>query len=138
MDWKYLLTSREGRISRKPYWLATIVLIVVSIIVQLILMPILGPLPTFIVSLPIFFAAFALSLKRAHDRDRPDWYIIGFYALLLVFQLIALTSDPMNPGMLAGFLGIPVGIWAVVMLIDLGFLRGTQGANRYGSDPLSA
>jgi uncharacterized membrane protein YhaH (DUF805 family) len=138
MDWKYLFTSREGRISRKPYWLATIVLIVISIVLQLILLPFLGPLVTFVISLPIFFAAFALSIKRAHDRDRPDWYVIGFYALLLVFQIVALTSDPMSPSMLAGTLMIPVGIWAIVMLVDLGFLRGTEGANRYGPDPLSA
>lgn len=138
MDWKYLFTSREGRISRKPYWLAIIVLMVVSIILQLILLPILGPLVTFVISLPIFFAAFALSVKRAHDRDRPDWYVIGFYVLLLVFQILALTSDPMAPSMLAGLLAIPVGIWAIVMLIDLGFLRGTEGSNRYGPDPLGA
>jgi uncharacterized membrane protein YhaH (DUF805 family) len=138
MDWKYLFTSREGRISRKPYWLATIVLIVASIVLQLILLPTLGPLLTFVVSLPIFFAAFALSIKRAHDRDRPDWYVIGFYVLLLLFQIIALVSDPVSAGMLVGVLGIPVGLWAIVMLIDLGFLRGTQGANRYGPDPLTA
>jgi uncharacterized membrane protein YhaH (DUF805 family) len=138
MDWKYLFTSREGRINRQPYWLATVVLIVVSILLQLVLMPFLGMLITFIVSLPIFFAAFALSTKRAHDRDRPDWYVIGFYVLLLVFQIVTLMSDPLNPSMLAGALGIPVGIWAIVMLIDLGFLRGTRGPNRYGTDPLSA
>lgn len=138
MDWKYLFTGRDGRINRKPYWLGSIVLIVVSIVLQLVLMPVLGPLVTFVISLPIFFAAFALSIKRGHDRDRPDAYIIAFYLLLLGFQIVALTSDPLNPSMLAAVLGIPVGIWAIVMLIDLGFLRGTRGANRYGPDPLNA
>jgi uncharacterized membrane protein YhaH (DUF805 family) len=137
MDWKYLFTSRDGRINRKPYWLGTLVLIVVSIVLQLIIAPILGLLITFIITLPIFFAAFALSTKRAHDRDRPDWYVVGFYVLLLIFQIVALTSDPLNPGLLSGMLGIPVMIWAIVMLIDLGFLRGTVGPNQYGPDPLS-
>jgi uncharacterized membrane protein YhaH (DUF805 family) len=138
MDWKYLFASRDGRISRKPYWLALVVLIVISLVLQFILVPILGLLITFIITLPIFYAAFAISTKRAHDRDRPEWYVLGFYVLLLVFQLLTLSGDPMAPSSIATMLSVPVMIWAVVMLIDLGFLRGTNGPNRYGPDPLAA
>ncbi|BCJ92001.1 DUF805 domain-containing protein [Terrihabitans soli] len=138
MDWKYLFTSRDGRINRQPFWIGLIVLIVVSIILQFILVGIVGPLITFIVTLPIFYAAFAISLKRAHDRDRPDWYVIGYYVLALVIQVALLTSDPLAPSLIVTLLSIPAMIWAIVMLIDLGFLRGTRGANKYGPDPLGA
>jgi uncharacterized membrane protein YhaH (DUF805 family) len=46
--------------------------------------------------------------KRCHDRDRSGW-----------FQLIIL---------------IPV-LGALWLLVELGFLRGTIGANRFGPDP---
>src|ERR1700742_1496007 len=98
MDWKYLYTGLQGRINRKPYWLATIVLIVISVILQFALIGMLGPLVTFIISLPILFAAFALTLKRAHDRDRPDWYVIAFYVLVVLVNIATLMGDPMNPG----------------------------------------
>ena len=52
--------------------------------------------------------AIILYAKRWHDRDKSGWW-----------SLIVLI-----PGI--------GGIW---MLIELGFLRGTAGPNRFGSDP---
>jgi uncharacterized membrane protein YhaH (DUF805 family) len=139
MDWKYLYTSRAGRISRKPYWLASLALIAVSLAINLLLGPVIGVLPVLILSLPIFYASYALNLKRGHDRDRPDWYITLFFVLLLLINIGQLTApDPMNPGTLLNGALIVIGFWSIVMLIDLGFLRGTAGPNRYGPDPLAS
>ncbi|MCH7865584.1 MAG: DUF805 domain-containing protein [Proteobacteria bacterium] len=53
----------------------------------------------------------AISVKRYHDRDRKGWWL-----------LIAL---------------IPI-IGVLWIFVVLGFLKGTEGANRFGSDPLAA
>lgn len=37
--------------------------------------------------------------------------------------------------MIFGLASLAISIWA---LVELGFLRGTVGANRYGPDPLAS
>lgn len=54
------------------------------------------------------WASLAVTAKRYHDRDKSAWWM-----------LIALIP----------IIGI---IW---LLIELGFLKGTDGPNRFGSDP---
>jgi uncharacterized membrane protein YhaH (DUF805 family) len=38
--------------------------------------------------------------------------------------------------MITNILGIVVGIFALYLLVVLGFLRGTPGPNQYGPDPV--
>ena len=42
-----------------------------------------------------------------------------------------------RPSTLFYVVGIPVGLMALVLLIDFGFRRGTAGPNRFGPDPLA-
>ena len=83
MDWKYLLTSFEGRINRGKFWAAIGVFIVIGII-GLILDSILGTRVTLasggqigIIGIIIFLAsiyfAVAVYAKRWHDRDKSGW-----------------------------------------------------------------
>ena len=120
MDWKYLLTSFEGRINRAKFWAAIGVFIVIGII-GLILDSILGTRITLasggqigiigiIISLASIYFAFAVYAKRWHDRDKSGWWS------------------------LIGLVPIIGGIW---MLVELGILEGTRGANQYGPDPLA-
>mgnify|MGYP003576636201 CR=1 FL=1 len=137
MDWKYLFTSREGRISRKPFWLASLALFVVMLIVAFVFAPFLGLL-SLVLFIPLVIAGFMVTLKRAHDRDRPEWYVIAYYVLAILFTIASsfMLIDPTGTAFF--ILNLVLGIWAIVLLVDLGFLRGTQGSNRYGPDPLSA
>ena len=120
MDWKYLLTSFEGRINRAKFWAAIGVFIVIGII-GLILDSILGTRITLasdgqigiigiIISLASIYFAFAVYAKRWHDRDKSGWW-----SLIVLIPIIG-------------------GIW---MLVELGILEGTRGANQYGPDPLA-
>ncbi len=36
MDWKYLLTSFEGRISRQPFWLSVLALFIAQWVIMII------------------------------------------------------------------------------------------------------
>ena len=117
MDWKYLLTSYEGRINRAKFW-AGLGVMFVGAIVAMLLDNLLGTnfngMPYgFIYAIYILAALyliFSVYAKRWHDRDKSGWW-----------TLIALVP----------FIG---AIW---LLVELGILEGTKGPNRYGSDPLA-
>ena len=67
-----------------------------------------GPISGILAIIAIY-PSIAVSVKRCHDRDRSGWF--------LLLGLIPL-----------------VNIW---VLVELGFLKGTTGENKYGSDPLA-
>lgn len=119
MDWKWLLTSFDGRINRAKFWAAIGVFIAAGIVATVIDMVIgtsisfgdggqLGIL-SLLVSLASIYCGLAVYAKRWHDRDKSGWW-----------SLIVLVP----------FIG---GIW---LLIECGILEGTRGPNRFGSDPL--
>ena len=133
MDWKYLFTSFGGRINRKPFWLSLLALVVVEWIVVIVFGMILGTsmmggldpnmppdeaasaamkamIPLWIVLLLFLYPSLAVYTKRWHDRGKSGWWT------------------------LIGLVPIIGGIW---LLVELGFLRGTEGPNQYGDDPLA-
>lgn len=123
INFSNLLFSFKGRIPRSTYWLKWIIPIVVLSIIFNILDPVLGTTreiaPTsgtyigilsIIFSLLIIYPGLAVAVKRCHDRGRSGWFI------LLAFVPI-------------------VNLWPA---IELAFLKGTTGANKYGADLLSS
>jgi uncharacterized membrane protein YhaH (DUF805 family) len=114
MDWNYLFTSFDGRISRQPFWIGTLVLWVASIVITLIVAAIFGQgvfgsLIQFVIALAILYPSLAVAAKRFHDRNKSGWWV------LIVF--------------------IPI-IGIIWYLVELGCLPGTPGPNRFGPDPL--
>ena len=101
----------RGRISRKEYWL--------HYALPLCVVPIFGAVidgaakangvVSLIIALILLVPSLAGAVKRVHDRDRSGWF--------LLIWLIPLIGS----------------IW---MVVELGFLRGTNGPNRFGRDPL--
>ena len=71
----------------------------------------IGGLALFVFGVAAFWISLAIAIKRFHDRDKVGWWV-----------LITL---------------VPV-IGPIWYLIECGFLRGTTGPNKYGSDPLAA
>ncbi|MFZ5676667.1 MAG: DUF805 domain-containing protein [Pseudomonadota bacterium] len=144
-----LLTGFDGRINRAKWWLGTLILIVVAIVLYLILGSIIGSpgLLQFILSLILAYPTTALMVKRLHDRDRPGFFTYIFWAptvLSVLGGLLGLTMTTVDMGGVAmpqmttlgtiiALAGLPIGIWA---LIELGILKGTEGPNQHGPDPL--
>ena len=117
MDSNYLkryLFSFEGRVTRLEYWMFNVALIIGITIGSIIGVVFEGGFATIILSLLVllgfvcFWSGYVIQVKRWHDRDKSGWWI------------------------LINFIPI-IGIWA---LIENGFLRGTEGKNRFGEDPL--
>ncbi len=128
-----LFTSFEGRIGRQQWWLGIIALLVVEWIILLVLGVVFGSsmmttmdpaspeaaaqavgtmsLPMIVVGLVFLWPVLALYAKCWHDRGKSGWWT------------------------LIGFIPIVGWIW---LLVELGFLRGTDGPNQYGPDPVAS
>tara|TARA_R100000365_G_C2747358_1_gene77190 strand:+ start:2883 stop:3506 length:624 start_codon:yes stop_codon:yes gene_type:complete len=153
MDFRYLYTSFDGRINRKPFWIASVIMIVAAILFSVVIVlplsaasPILGALASLVLSLVLLYPAAAIGVKRLHDRGRHGQLMAAFVApglILQVGELLGLTGSlqliagqsvylPNTLGWMLNLIAVFVGIWA---LVTLGFLAGTSGANRYGPDP---
>ena len=140
-----LLTNFHGRISRKPWWIGYLVIVVVSLLGTAVLNPAFftaeGPPPSWpdtIWQLAMTVPLVAITVKRFNDRDSPWWlgYVTApLTALQFVTPHFGLQIDPATPG--AGrIIFWVVGVILLVIFVDNGFFRGTDGPNHYGPDPL--
>ena len=110
LELKDLWLSLQGRIPRKAFWIYSFLLLVPCIAIVGLLYWIsdtLGMIAMVLFYALAFWAGLALQVKRFHDRDKSGWWV------------------------LIGFVPVIGGLW---LLIELGFLRGTEGANRFGGD----
>ena len=154
MDFRYLYTSFEGRINRKPFWIGSLILFAIAIVVSFaILMPLsaanatMGALAGLVLWLALLYPGVALGVKRLHDRGKSGLLMVVFIAPGLISQLcdlLGITGSyqtiaghsihmPNTLGWILNFVTLGVAIWA---LVTLGFLKGTNGPNGYGPDPL--
>ena len=107
----HLLFSCKGRINRKTYWKYSIVTF--TIMSLIILIGIFGDVALAlqmygVVTLIFFYPGIAVCVKRFHDRIKSGWWCF-------------ITFVPC------------IGPWWLI--IETGFLRGTEGDNKYGVQP---
>lgn len=118
LSWMQLLFTLTGRATRFDYWVRFVVTYVVGLIIAGVVDGLAGTtdpksglgLFSTLWILAAIWPNIAVGCKRCHDRDRSGW-----------FQLIGLV--PL------------LNIW---LLIEMGFLAGTAGSNRFGPDPRGA
>jgi uncharacterized membrane protein YhaH (DUF805 family) len=104
-----MLFSSEGRLNRKPFWISCLLTAIAEIVASVtVLIDPTGVIPMALFLL-IGFTTFMPIIKRLHDRNHSGWY------MLLMFVPL-------------------VNIWVSIQLY---LLRGTQGENKYGKDPLA-
>lgn len=135
----------SGRASRSEYWWFVLFMVLVGIVTSIldavfgteILLgvdkygnpQILGIITT-IVSLALLLPCFAVTFRRLHDRNLPGWYIFVPFILLIVASILA--GIPILALILA-VASIGFSIYILVMEI----LKGDNGRNNYGPDPLN-
>lgn len=93
----------NGRASRKTYWIFSLPILVLFLLVEFIFID-LHEYIYYAVLLTIIYTSMMINIKRSHDRNRT-----GFFSLLLLVPLISL--------------------WP---LIEFGFFAGTEGTNKFG------
>jgi uncharacterized membrane protein YhaH (DUF805 family) len=122
-----LLFSFQGRVNRAKFWLVHVVMWIVVVVVFAAILGsaamssdpqaalqsvgVVGGIILLVVYVLALWIGLAIAAKRWHDRNKSAWWI------LIVF--------------------VPAvgGLW---YLIECGFLKGTVGPNKFGSDPLAA
>ncbi|WP_284152510.1 DUF805 domain-containing protein [Desulfofustis limnaeus] len=108
------LFSTEGRIARRDFWKYCVVFLWFPLIFLYLLAQIFPDsillVFYFLFAIFAFWPSIALQVKRWHDRGKSAlWLMLNF---------------------------IPV-IGTIWIIIELGFLRGFAGSNKYGNDPLA-
>jgi uncharacterized membrane protein YhaH (DUF805 family) len=99
----------NGRASRSEFWFWGLFAVLVGIVTQIIDAIIGMPLTNAIASLGLLLPGIAVSVRRLHDLDRTGWWL-----------LLALT------------------VIGVIVLLIWDCMKGTDGPNRYGPDPLAS
>ena len=138
MDWIYLFTSLNGRISRQTFWIGFAFLAAAELANSSLAYVIESERLRAIPDLALTYLEFALATKRANDRNLPPWVVALFFGIntaLDLFVLFTGSFDPESP--IAEIITLPFAILGVILLIELGFRRGTEGPNRFGPDPLA-
>src|SRR5262245_11313279 len=103
----WLCFSFDGRIGRRDFWLFTLPVSVIGVLVGLLSRE--GSRLELALQLGLLWPALAVQAKRWHDRDMSGWWVLINF--------------------------IPV-IGQLIALVENGFLSGTKGENHYGPDPL--
>ncbi len=129
-----LFFSFNGRINRAKWWVGILVLFVVQMVLWAILGTVFGLsamgsfdpndaasadammeqmssmiIPAMILFAVMIYPTLAVHAKRWHDRNKSGWW-----SLVMLIPMVGV-------------------IW---LIVELGILRGTDGENRYGPDPL--
>ena len=118
LGWGALWFSFTGRATRIDYWVRYTIPYLVGGVIAAFLDDMLGTanpdtggggVITLLYVVAAIWPSLAVGVKRCHDRDRSGWFL-----LIVLIPIVG-------------------GIW---LLIELGFLRGSRGGNRFGPDPL--
>ncbi len=137
-----LYTSLEGRIGRETYWTRFIgPMAVIGFIAGIIdgsLGTEVGTVSAIAIVISIWPSTVG-NVKRLHDRGLTGWHIAVFWGLMLIMILVMGVlfqgSDDLGGGV-----GVVMGIvwagYALYLVVVCGFLKGTEGLNKYGPDPL--
>lgn len=97
----------SGRAARSEFWYWTLFSSIVQIVASMLGMTMGMGLISVLLSLALLLPTIAVGVRRLHDIDRTGWW-----------WLIALT-----------------GIGAALLIV-WACIKGTDGANQYGPDPL--
>jgi uncharacterized membrane protein YhaH (DUF805 family) len=105
----------RGRITRRTYWLFYFLPILAASVVAAVIDAVIGSnvgggygVVGFLVGVGTIVPWISSSVTRLHDRDHSAWW--------LLFGLIPLVGG-------------------ILLLVQIGFLPGTEGPNKYGPPP---
>lgn len=135
--------SFTGRIPRKHYWIASLAVIAAIIVAAAIGFALMEyglgtvtafALPGVIIAIAVV-SSFSIGLRRLHDRNKSWIWLIPFYILPAVLdpQWFGFSTTSTLYWVMT-VVSFGLSIWA---LLELGILKGTDGQNTYGDNPLN-
>jgi uncharacterized membrane protein YhaH (DUF805 family) len=144
MDYAWLLLSYKGRLNRARYLVVQLALLTVWLVTWLKF-----PAPSdalhWVLALTMLWINTATTAKRLHDRNRSGWWAVA----VVFVNLLSYTYYSLFIGLYFGvdlsiakelllvMLAVALPLLQTWVVIELFFLMGTDGRNRFGPDPLS-
>jgi uncharacterized membrane protein YhaH (DUF805 family) len=138
------LFGASGRINRAKYWRSTLLFAGTGLMVAVILFTAAG------IAAPLFFIAIVLvvvpwllwgvsiTTERLHDRNRSAWWLVVFYLAPGMLGQMAKAAWSAGATGVALHYTLALAAFALTIwgFVEIGCLRGTDGSNEYGPDPL--
>lgn len=145
MDYVWLLLSFKGRLNRARY-LAVEVALVTLWLMPWHKFPFQVPSPEAlyrVAAIAMIWVNAAATAKRLHDRNRSGWWAVAVFALNrlcylyygLFFGLSFGVDISIAREMLLVMLAVALSLLQTWIVIELFFVIGTDGSNRFGADP---
>jgi len=125
----------SGRINRAKLWLVSLVNTGIIVVLAGVAYAIgtVGWVIFGLLYIAVLVSGLGIVIRRLHDRDKSGWWALVFYGVpLLLSGIGAALGQPASA--VTGLVSLGLYIWAFV---ELGCLRGTEGDNRFGADPLA-
>ncbi len=150
----------SGRASRQSFWLTILSILAFGMVINVGVVLLVGvtflvavsglpdAAPTGILAigaavlvvfgLAVFVVTLAVSVRRLHDLDHSGWWLFGYLALSSLLSVPRFgIMGPLHRMESVSILDLIGSVVGIAFLIYLGFIRGTDGPNRYGPDPRS-
>jgi len=145
MDFVWLLFSFKGRLNRARYLVVELALLALWVAAlygssSLVSSP---AALSWVVAIPMIWINMATTAKRLHDRNRSGWWAIAVFVVNrlsylyygLFFGLSFGVDISAAREMLLVMLAVALSLLQTWIVIELFFVMGTDGANRFGPDP---
>jgi uncharacterized membrane protein YhaH (DUF805 family) len=140
----------KGRMGRQGFWILSFLALIAAVVLNALVVyvcaslfgqsfedadagPMTRPVHLAFIGLAVWALA-AIGGKRMHDRNHSAWWMVALSPLVLVVLVPLLGPSPAlktTVGLLL-LLCCPFALW---LIVQLGFLKGTPGPNRFGPDP---
>jgi uncharacterized membrane protein YhaH (DUF805 family) len=145
MDFVWLLFSFKGRLNRARYLVVELALLLLWVVAWhkstfLVSSPeALG----WVAAIPMIWINTATTAKRLHDRNRSGWWAVAIFIVNrlsylyygLFFGLSFGVDISIAREMLLVMFAVALSLLQTWIIIELFFLIGTEGPNRFGPDP---
>jgi uncharacterized membrane protein YhaH (DUF805 family) len=144
MNLMKIFFSFRGRANRAAFWLVSVTWFVVAPVLYYAWTASGGPELSFdvnrladaafiVLAIAVLTSCFAIGVMRLHDRNKSAWWLALFYFCPPVVETLASLNALDSAMVFLNILSLAITLWAFV---ELGFVRGTFGPNRYGPDPM--
>jgi uncharacterized membrane protein YhaH (DUF805 family) len=149
MGWVRLLFSFKGRAGRAKYLVVELALLTLWFTLWIVLRAeFASPWEQWVTAIPMIWINLAITSKRLHDRNRNGWWAVAvfvvnrlsyvFYGLLLGVSFGIGIDISIAEELLFALLAVTVSLLQTWVVIELFFVAGTDGPNRFGPDPTRA
>jgi uncharacterized membrane protein YhaH (DUF805 family) len=148
LNYFWLLFGLKGRINRARYLMVQLALLTIWLL-WLKFQPDVAPqwvalLVDWVVTMALIWTNTTTTVKRLHDRNRSGWWAVGIFILhrvAFVYYGLFLGSYfgvdiSLAVELLLVMFALALSLLATWVFIELFFLIGTDGPNRFGPDPL--